>query len=49
MLLTKSEVRSQKSEVVFETKIYALSQKLFAFKGGVLDPIIFDKCVCIKV
>ncbi|MGB5772468.1 MAG: hypothetical protein WBM32_21765 [Crocosphaera sp.] len=39
--LTKSEVRSQKSEVVFETKIYAPSQKLFAFKGGVLDPIIF--------
>ncbi|MGB5772412.1 MAG: hypothetical protein WBM32_21475, partial [Crocosphaera sp.] len=48
--LTKSEVRSQptlpsqegKSEVVFETEIYAPSQKLFALKGGVLDPIIFD-------
>ncbi|MGB5772492.1 MAG: hypothetical protein WBM32_21900, partial [Crocosphaera sp.] len=36
------DFRTQKSEVVFETKIYAPSQKLFAFKGGVLDPIIFD-------
>ncbi len=41
--LTKSEVRSQKSEVVFETEIYAPSQKRFAFKGGVLGPIIFGK------
>ena len=49
--LKKSEVRSQKflttlrryrTEVVFETKIYAPSQKVFAFKGGVLEPIIFD-------
>ena len=49
MALTKSEVRSQKSEVVFETEIYAPSQKRFAFKGGVLDPIIFDKFFGIKV
>ncbi|CCQ53910.1 hypothetical protein CWATWH0402_1974 [Crocosphaera watsonii WH 0402] len=41
--LTKSEVRSQKSEVVFETEIYAPLQKLCALKGGVLDPTIFDK------
>ncbi len=42
MGLTKSEVRSQKSEVVFETEIYAPLQKLCALKGGVLDPTIFD-------
>ena len=42
-ILTKSEVRSQKSEVVFETEIYAPLQKLCALKGGVLDPTIFDK------
>ncbi|WP_197090194.1 hypothetical protein [Crocosphaera watsonii] len=50
--LTKSEVRSQKflttfrhyrTEVVFETEIYAPLQKLCALKGGVLDPTIFDK------
>ena len=29
-MLTKSEVRSQKSEVVFETEIYAPSQKRLA-------------------
>ncbi|HAC62767.1 MAG TPA: hypothetical protein DCF68_04345 [Cyanothece sp. UBA12306] len=41
-----NEVRSlqvRSGEVVFETEIYAPSQKLFALKGGVLDPIIFDK------
>ena len=38
--LTKSEVRSQKSEVVFVTGIYAPLQKRFADQGGVLDPII---------
>ncbi|CCQ59718.1 hypothetical protein CWATWH0401_1308 [Crocosphaera watsonii WH 0401] len=43
--LTKSEVRSQKSEVVFETEIYALLQKLCALKDGVLDPTIFDKSI----
>ncbi|HAC64712.1 MAG TPA: hypothetical protein DCF68_14550, partial [Cyanothece sp. UBA12306] len=32
--------RSQKSEVVFVTRIYASLQKLFAFKSQVLDPII---------
>ena len=31
-----------KSEVVFETEIYAPLQKLCALKGGVLDPTIFD-------
>ncbi|HAC62070.1 MAG TPA: carboxynorspermidine decarboxylase [Cyanothece sp. UBA12306] len=37
--LMKSGVRSQKSEVVFETGIYPPTQKLFALKGQVLDPI----------
>ncbi|CCQ61233.1 hypothetical protein CWATWH0401_995 [Crocosphaera watsonii WH 0401] len=41
-----NEVRSQKSEVVFETEIYAPLQKLCALKGGVLDPTIFDKFFC---
>ncbi len=31
-----------KSEVVFETEIYAPLQKLCALKSGVLDPTIFD-------
>ena len=53
-LLTKSEVRSQKflttfrryrTEVVFETEIYAPLQKLCALKGGVLDPTIFDNII----
>ncbi len=39
--LTKSEVRSQKSEVVFETEQKSLSQKRFALKGGASDPMIF--------
>ena len=52
MHLTKSEVRSQKfltslrhyrTEVVFETNIYALSQKLFTFKGMVLESIFSIK------
>ncbi len=33
----KSEVRSQKSEVFFTTKIYTSSQKLFALKSEVFD------------
>ncbi len=41
--LTKSEVRSQKSEVVFVTGIYAPLQKHFALKGGVLDPFFLIK------
>ena len=39
----KSEVRSQKSEVVFVTGIRATFQKHFALKSGVVRPNYFDK------
>ena len=37
------EVRSQKSEVVFVTGIYAMLQKHNADQGGVARPNFFDK------
>ncbi|NEQ38253.1 MAG: hypothetical protein F6K40_19095 [Okeania sp. SIO3I5] len=42
LILTKSEFRIQKSEVIFVTGIRATLQKYFADQGGVLDPILFD-------
>ncbi|NES07233.1 MAG: hypothetical protein F6K22_33240 [Okeania sp. SIO2F4] len=41
--LTNSEVRTQKSEVIFVTGIRATLQKYFALKGGVARPNYFDK------
>ncbi len=40
--LTKSEVKNVVWKLLKETEIYTPSQKLFASKGEVLDPIIFD-------